>query len=187
MSKVENLHVYWNNINKLSKLELDNEYKGNMNIQYFRFYGQLLKREGGGSHIWDMEILLSLIKWGITPNSSMIKPSNISVEGNHQSWIHKIAKGQYRKAHTLEIKWPSKMKDWCVLRIHIWIHSAQCRLPPIYILYLGLIITHREGERKKRRPILIPCMVILHCGLPIGNVSHTVRYWFNEQQVLWKL
>ena len=70
-----------------------------------------LKKE---THIEDMEILLSLRIWSITPNARMTQTPNISCGATHQGWSKKISKYQYWMVYTLEIKWTSMMKTLCV-------------------------------------------------------------------------
>ena len=62
----------------------------------------------------------------------------------------------------------------------------------VYVFpYLYFVFgTHKRypsvKKRKKRSLMLTPWMVIPRFGLPRSHVSHTVRYCYNEQQVLRK-
>ena len=69
------------------------------------------------THILDTATLLSLRELSITPNVRMIQPSDILCGGTHHSWSQKIEKYQYWTVYTLEGKWPSMMKNWCVSRV----------------------------------------------------------------------
>ena len=101
VSRLQIWHACWNNRKKFSRLDRDHGYMGNIYLLYIRIL-----------------ILLTRRKWSITPNERMIQPSNISCGGTHKSWSHKIiAKDQYRTVYMLEIKWPSKIKNWCVWEV----------------------------------------------------------------------
>ena len=52
-----------------------------------------------------------------------------------------------------------------------------CILPHIYIY----IYYYRGGEG---RQMVIPCVVIPHLQLPIKDVSHNIRYCYNEENLL---
>ena len=71
------------------------------------------------------------------------------------------------------------------LRSHIWIQSLCCWLPQIYILYLEPISRSRKKGSKGRILILIPWMIINLFSLPIRHVYQTIRYYYNEQQIVW--
>ena len=68
---------------KLSRLDLDDDYTGNRYPRYFSLYGKLyIKRE---NHIGYMAIILSLGTRIITPNARIIQPFNISYGVTHKS------------------------------------------------------------------------------------------------------
>ena len=47
MRRLQNWHVYWNMRNKLSRLDLDGGYTGNIYLLYVRIFGQLYLKNGG--------------------------------------------------------------------------------------------------------------------------------------------
>ena len=84
----------------------------------------------------------------ITPNAAMIQISNIS-------WRGVLIRVEVRKKGSgsdgLHVRNQLTLNDkkLICLRSHIWIQSLCFRLPPIYTLYLELIITSRKGKKKK--------------------------------------
>ena len=147
-----NYHGCWNMINNPPISDLDGKYTGKRYPLSVCLTGQIKKKEPS---IVGMEITLSLREWGITPNDSIIQPSNISSWETHHSWSQKMVKDQYLTAYTFEIKWPSITSFFVCLRIHTGINSIRCRLTQIYILYFELIKKYSE-KKTYADTILLP-------------------------------
>ena len=79
---LKNWHFCWGRRNKFFRLDLEGGYTGNISPLYVSLSGKILNME---THIGYMTILLSLRILIISPNDSIIQPSNIPCGATHQS------------------------------------------------------------------------------------------------------
>ena len=85
------------------------------------------------------------------------------------------------EVYALEMKWYSMMKKRVFEEPYVDTVCTEWVASYLYFVF-G---THKNIQWKKRRRLmLIPCMVITHLQLPRKNLSHTSSYFYNEQQVL---